>query len=55
MKNKTSNTFQMFCPKCGKEYTVDAFDPNPVCEHDGTGLDFVPREKQHKAKGENCK
>lgn len=45
-----NETFKMYCPKCGREYTVDAFEQNPVCEHDGAGLDFVPREKERNQK-----
>ena len=45
----------MYCPKCDREYTVDAFDQNPVCEHDGAGLDFVPREKAEGKNGINTR
>ncbi len=38
--------FIMFCPKCSRQYTVYAFETNPVCDKDGAGLSFVPREKQ---------
>ena len=32
--------FIMYCPKCGKEYEVGVYESDPVCEDDGTGLDF---------------
>ena len=41
----------MYCPKCGRKYIVDAFETNPVCDDDGTGLDFEP-SKKYKGKGE---
>ncbi len=37
------DTFKMYCPKCGREYLVDVFEQNPVCKHDGAGLDFEPK------------
>lgn len=45
-KNTSQDTFQMFCPKCNREYTVDAFEQNPVCKHDGAGLDFEPKKER---------
>ena len=44
MKN-TNEIFVMYCPKCGREYIVDAFEHNPICEDDGAGLDFELAKK----------
>ena len=38
---KNNDTFQMYCPKCNREYNVDAHDPNPLCDCGGP-LDFEP-------------
>ncbi len=44
MKNN-SETFTMYCPRCGREYQVSVTESDPRCDC-GAGLDFEPHKKR---------
>jgi len=48
MKKPATNndTFTMYCPKCGRKYTVSVHNPDPKCKRDDVGLDFEPVKKE---------